>query len=77
MSAILLALASLLGFGTQADVAPKSACLAGAIVVVQAGRPTRCDLDGSQTLVELGLTRLDCLDAGGLPLWWVCWDRDY
>lgn len=48
------------------------------VTVVAPAEHISCDLDGSQILVEVGLTAAECEDAGGRPLvLGICWGRDY
>ena len=66
----------------EAPVAPAVAvrpdCAPGVDVVVWAWESTPCDLDGSQTLVELGLpNEAACDDRGGVWVYEACEGVDY
>jgi hypothetical protein len=66
----LMTVAMVLGFGIyqasalDADYTSSQPCLR-TIVVVRHNRPVRCDLSGSNILIEMGTSRSECNDQGG------------
>jgi hypothetical protein len=52
-------------------------CASGVTVIVNYWESTPCTLDGTQVLVELGLTPDECDAAGGRYAAKRCVDRDY
>jgi hypothetical protein len=77
-SMFILILGALVPFSAAPQPNATVACPTDAIVVVHATQPTPCDLDGSQTLVLVGLDQAGADHHGCVLIWpGLGWDCDY